>query len=82
MLVVHALGKNSLSPAKQFETERSTAMHLGMLQRIFSSGGIQEHDLENADEIHFTIDMDNGRTLSFLERKERSMLMIYLVARK
>ena len=29
------------------------------------SGNLQESDVENADETHFLINMDNGRTLGF-----------------
>ena len=36
-----------------------------MLKRGFESGQFQEDLIENADEIHFIFNMDNGQTIGF-----------------
>lgn len=36
-----------------------------MPTRAFQSGEMEEDNVENADETHFAINMDNGRTLGF-----------------
>ena len=65
-IVSSALRENDqLSPAKQLFIENEVAFHLGTLKREFETGGIDENDLENADEIHFMFNMDYGRTLGF-----------------
>lgn len=46
---------------KQESTEREVAYHLGMLHRQFSSGELDEDNVENADEAHFIISMENGK---------------------
>ena len=38
---------------------------LGILQRGFLSDIFYENLIKNVDEIHFMINMDNGRTLGF-----------------
>jgi hypothetical protein len=43
----------------------NTAYRLGVLQRGFQSGVFDENLIENLDETHFTVNMDNGRTLGF-----------------
>lgn len=44
------------------------ARHLGYMSRLFSSGDIDENDVENADETHFIISMDNGKVLRLHRR--------------
>ena len=39
--------------------------HLGVLQRGFGSGIFDENLMENVDETHFVVNLDNGRTLGF-----------------
>ena len=58
-------GKKSLSPGKEMQLEREIAYHLGYLARQFRTKQIDENDVENADEMHFVIDMDNRSTLGF-----------------
>ena len=41
-----------------------------MLAREFRSYERKEDDVENADEMHFVIDMENGRTLGFSGQEE------------
>ncbi|KAL3678568.1 hypothetical protein R1sor_021524 [Riccia sorocarpa] len=58
-------GKLMVSQAKQEQIERSVAVHLGMLAGQFQSGQLDENLIENIDETHFVINMDNGKTLGF-----------------
>lgn len=58
-------GKYRLSPEKELQIERDVARHLGQMSRLLSSGEVDENDLGNADETHFIINLDNGRTLGF-----------------
>jgi hypothetical protein len=53
----------SCSPAKERQIEMNTAYHLGFLWRGFQSRVFDENLMENLDETHFTVNMDNGRTL-------------------
>lgn len=57
-------GKLSVSPAKQEVIEREVAFHLGQLRRDFQSGSIHEENVFNADETHFKIDTNDGKTLA------------------
>lgn len=59
-------GKHRLSPEKEVQIEREVAYHLGTLRRLLSSGEVDENDLSNADETHFVVNLDNGRTLGFV----------------
>ncbi|MEM7298840.1 MAG: hypothetical protein AAF391_11305, partial [Bacteroidota bacterium] len=59
-------GKLLLSPSKQEFIERKVAFHLGLLKRGFESGTFREDSVENADETHFVVNMDNGKTLGFI----------------
>jgi hypothetical protein len=43
----------------------TVAYHIGELQRQFEAGMLDEQLLQNADETHFVINMDNGRALGF-----------------
>ena len=58
-------GRLSCSPEKEQEIEMHTAHHLGVLQRGFQSGEFDENLIDNLDETHFVINVDNGRTLGF-----------------
>jgi hypothetical protein len=58
-------GNLSCSPEKERKIEMNTAYHLGILQRGFQSRVFDENLMENLDETHFTVNMDNGCTLGF-----------------
>ena len=58
-------GKHKCSPAKEEELALAVAVHLGTVSGLFSSGKLEENFVENADETHFIINVDNGRTLGF-----------------
>jgi hypothetical protein len=58
-------GNLSCSPEKERQIEMNTAYHLGILQRGFQSRVFDENLMENLDETHFTVNMDNGCTLGF-----------------
>lgn len=58
-------GKLMVSPAKQEFIERQVAFHMGELRRGFLDGTYHQDLMENMDETHFIINMDNGRTLGF-----------------
>jgi hypothetical protein len=58
-------GNLSCSPEKERQIEMNTAYHLDVLQRGFQSRVFDENLMENLDETHFTINMDNGHTLGF-----------------
>jgi len=47
---------------------------LGVLQRGFASGELDKNLMENLDETHFVVNLDNGRTLGF----RRYMAVIYI----
>jgi hypothetical protein len=46
--------------------EEEVAVHLGKLKRDLESGALIEDNVENGDETHFYINLDNGRTLGFI----------------
>ena len=58
-------GKLQVSPAKTEYINRSIARHLGVVKRGFENGELFEDTIENADETHFVVSLDNGRTLGF-----------------
>ena len=53
------------SPKKELQIEMETAYHLGILQRGFASREFDKNLMENLDETHFVVNLDNGRTLGF-----------------
>ncbi|KAL3695584.1 hypothetical protein R1sor_009660 [Riccia sorocarpa] len=57
--------KLMISPQKQVQIEMSVAQHLGLMCGQFQSGRLDENLVENIDETHFLINMDNDRTLGF-----------------
>jgi hypothetical protein len=57
--------KLSCSPGKEIQIKIQATHHLGVLQRDFQAGIFDEKLIENIDEIHFVINMDNGCTLGF-----------------
>jgi hypothetical protein len=42
-----------------------TTYHLGVLQRGFQSREFDENVMENLDETHLVVNLDNGHTLGF-----------------
>lgn len=58
-------GRLTCSPQKELQIEMHTAYHLGVLYRGFLSGDFDENLMENLDETHFVVNLDNGRTLGF-----------------
>ncbi|KAG0620447.1 hypothetical protein M758_4G216500 [Ceratodon purpureus] len=58
-------GRLICSPSKELHIEMHTAFHMGVLRRGFLSGIFHEHLMENLDETHFVINLDNGKTLEF-----------------
>ena len=63
-------GKHRCNPAKEEELEASVAHHLGTISGLPLAGKIYENDVENADETHLIINVDNGSTLGFYGDKE------------
>ena len=58
-------GKLQVSPEGQEKIDRGVAYFLGTIAKEFQSGQLDECNVDNADETHFLINMDNGRTLGF-----------------
>ena len=50
---------------KEIQIERNIVYHLGVLKRGFDNCLFDENLMENIDETHFVVNMDNGRTLGF-----------------
>lgn len=59
-----------MSPVKDLEIELEVARHSSTLSRMLSSEEVDQNDLENANETHVDINMDNGRTMGFYRDKE------------
>lgn len=58
-------GKLMVSAERQQHIDKEIAFHLGVVLRDFKSGVLDEDVVENVDETHFVINMDNGKTLGF-----------------
>lgn len=58
-------GKLQISEEAQCVINKRVAYFLGSIAREIQSGTLAEEDVENADETHFQINMDDGRTLGF-----------------
>jgi hypothetical protein len=69
-------GNLSCSLEKERQIEMNTAYHLGVLQRRFQSEVFDENLMENLDETHFTVNMDNGSTLEFMGIRLSNMPML------
>jgi DDE superfamily endonuclease len=63
-------GKLQLSPEKTKKMERDVARYMGMLKRDFEAGVLDENCVENGDETHFVVNMDNGRTVGAIGDSE------------
>jgi hypothetical protein len=62
-------GKLSVSPEKREFIDRSCVYHLGIVKRAFENGDLKEEMVENWDETHFVINLDNGKTLGLIGEK-------------
>ena len=58
-------GQLTCSLKKKLQIKRATSYHLGVLQRGFESGIFDKNLIENVDETHFVVNLDNSRTLGF-----------------
>ena len=58
-------GKLATSPAHEAYMRKNVAYLLGQIQRDFVSGALDENMVENIDETHFIVNMDDGKTLGF-----------------
>ncbi|CAM6101105.1 unnamed protein product [Calypogeia fissa] len=63
-------GKLQVSPVKIEFIEHSVAYHMGQLSWGFASGELNEDLMENMDETHFIVNMDNKKTLGFRGTKK------------
>lgn len=66
MLSRRLCGKLMVSPVKQEMIEKEVAYDFGVMKTAFESGELDEDMMENVDETHFVVNMDNGRTLEFV----------------
>ena len=63
-------GKLMISPAKQIIIEKQVAFHLGTVCHDFESRRLDEEFVENIDDTHFVVNVDNGRTFGFAGAQE------------
>lgn len=50
--------------------EKEVIFHLGVAARAFRNGQLDDDLLENVDETHFVVNMDNGKDLAFVGCEE------------
>ena len=67
------------SPEKETQIEMHTTYHLRVLHRGFQNGIFDKNLMENLDETHFMVNMDNGKALGF--RGDTSVKYADVVAR-
>ena len=65
LVIRRQAGSLAVSPEKKLFIEKTVAFHLGKLKRSFESGDLNEGLVENADEMHFVFNMENGRIVGF-----------------
>ena len=53
------------NPNKELQIKMQTVYHLELLQRKFASREFDENFIENLDETHFVVNLDNGQILGF-----------------
>ena len=63
IVLLSQTGHLTCSPEKDIQIERNTVYHLRVLQRGFDSGLFDKNLMENIDETHFVVNMDNDKTL-------------------
>lgn len=61
----HQTGKLHVSAEKQAWIEKHVAYLLGCVAQDMLSDALDEQYIENADETHFMVNMDDGKTLGF-----------------
>lgn len=66
--------KEAFSSANQEQIERELVFHLGVLKQAFEDNTLHDNLVENIDETHFLINMDNMRTLGFSGYKDRRFI--------
>lgn len=54
-----------MSHRKEEEIKLTIAAHLGTMSELFEGHRIEEKDIENANETHFLINVEDGKTLDF-----------------
>ena len=64
---------------KETQIQMHIAYHLGVLQHGFQNGIFDKNLIENLDETHFTMNMDNGGALGF--RSDTSVKYVDIVAK-
>ena len=84
-------GHLTCSLEKEFQIERSIVYHLGVLKRGFENRLFDENLMENIDEMHLVVNMDNGTILGFwgdtlvkyaeIVLEGDSMTMVVLISR-
>jgi len=57
--------KLMMSPTRQQHIDKQIAFHLGQLARKFRVGTLDGNLVENIDETHCKVNLDNGKTLGF-----------------
>lgn len=65
MFLRRQTGKLKLLPAAQTLMKRRVAYLLRKLAQNLQNGTLNEDNVDNADETHFAITVENGRTLGF-----------------
>lgn len=59
-----------IRPVKQEKMEQEVQFHFGVFKRDFYRGELDQDLVENLDEIHFVVNMENGLSVSFVGKKE------------
>ncbi|DAZ96857.1 TPA: hypothetical protein N0F65_008288 [Lagenidium giganteum] len=59
-------GKKQVSGEKMRQIKEEVAIHLGVLQRGFDNGELNEDTIENINETHFMIDFHTRKALGFV----------------
>ena len=65
IVLLEQRGRLTCNPENEAQIEMNAAYHLGVLHRRFQSAQFDKNLIENVDETHFSINMDNGKILRF-----------------
>ena len=65
IVLLSSSNRLTYSVEKELQIEMHIAYHLGILQKGFETGKFDENVIENINEIHFIVYVDNGHTLGF-----------------
>lgn len=71
-----------MSLRKTKEIQKLVADHLGAMKRYFENGTLSDEDVDNTDETHLIIDLDNRRTFGFLWAMKSIMHKLCLMTRE